>query len=358
MADIFRQHGTGDLSYYSDHILPSHKRTLKDIIQCRTSNLGGQVYRCDHCDDLHYSYHSCKNRHCPKCMNDSAEQWLEKQKDRLLPVLYFMATFTIPDALRQLARGNQKCIYNLFFKASSEALKLLASDPHYVGGTLGLCGVLHTWTKQLHYHPHIHYLIPGGGLNGTQWKTVKSDYLMPVKALSKIFRAKFRDGLKKTDLFDQVPLTIWKNKWVVHIEQVGSGLPAFKYLAPYIFRVAISNNNILSLNQGKVTFRFKDSNTKRTKLVTLPAQEFIRRFLQHVLPFRFRKVRYYGFLSPRNKEQLEQIRNQLRKKPLPHKPRKTNKSFNRVSILCPKCGQKLIPLEIIPRKRGPPWQSL
>ena len=327
-------------------------------MQCRTAVFGGQVYRCDHCDDLHYSYHSCKNRHCPKCMNDSAEQWLEKQKDRLLPVLYFMATFTLPDDLRRLARSNQKAIYNLFFKTSSEALQKLANDPKYVGGTLGLCGVLQTWTKQLNYQPHIHYLIPGGGLKGTKWKTVKNDYLMPVKALSKIFRAKFRDGLKKTELYDQVPSAIWNNKWVVHIEQVGSGLPAFKYLAPYIFRVAISNNNILSLSKGQVSFRFKDSITKRMKRVTLPANEFIRRFLQHVLPYRFRKVRYYGFLSPRNKDRLEQIRSQLKKKPLPHKPRKSNESFNRVSIRCPKCGQELIPLEILPRKRAPPWQSL
>ena len=285
LADIFRQHGSGYLSCYSGHILPSHKRALNDIIQCRTETLGGQVYRCDHCDDLHYSYHSCKNRHCPKCMNDAADEWLEKQKDRLLPVPYFMATFTLPDSLRRLARSNQKRIYNLFFKASSEALKKLASDPKYVGGTLGLCGVLHTWTRELHYHPHIHYLIPGGGLDGSRWRPVKQDFLVPVKVVSKIFRAKFRDALKNTELYDKVPVSVWKKKWVAHIEKVGSGLPAFKYLAPYIFRVAISNNNILSLNQGKVTFRFKDSNTKRMKFVTIPAQEFIRRFLQHILPY-------------------------------------------------------------------------
>ena len=355
MADIFRQHGSEYLSGYSDHILYSHKRVLKDIIQCRTSNLGGQVYCCEHCGKVHYSYHSCKNRHCPKCMNDYSEKWLEEQKDRLLPVLYFMATFTLPDDLRCLARSNQKIIYNLIFKASSSALQKLANDPKYVGGRLGLCGVLHTWTRELHYHPHVHYLIPGGGLKGTQWKMVKNDYLMPVKALSKIFRAKFRDALKKTNLYDQVPSIVWNNKWVVHIEPVGSGVPAFKYLAPYIFRVAISNNNILNLNKGQVTFRFKDSNTKRMKFVTIPAQEFIRRFLQHVLPHRFRKVRYYGCLSPRNKKQLEQVQNRLRGKPLPHKPRKTNESPNRVSLLCPKCGQKLIPLEILPPKRGPPW---
>lgn len=276
MADILRRHGKEYLVQYKDRLISSHKRALKDIIQCRTETLGGQVYPCDHCDDLHYSYHSCKNRHCPNCMNDSAEEWPEKQKDRLLPVPYFMATFTLPDSLRCLARSNQKRIYNLFFKASSEALKKLASDPKYVGGTLGLCGVLHTWTRELHYHPHTHYLIPGGWLDGSRWRPVKQDFLVPVKAVSKIFRAKFRDALKNTELYDEVPVSVWKKKWVAHIEKVGSGLPAFKYLAPYIFRVAISNNNILSLNQGKVTFRCKDSNTKRMKFVTISAQEFIR----------------------------------------------------------------------------------
>ena len=287
-------------------------------------------------------------------MNDAADEWLEKQKDRLLPVPYFMATFTLPDSLRRLARSNQKRIYNLFFKASSEALKKLASDPKYVGGTLGLCGVLHTWTRELHYHPHIHYLIPGGGLDGSRWRPVKQDFLVPVKVVSKIFRAKFRDALKNTELYDKVPVSVWKKKWVAHIEKVGSGLPAFKYLAPYIFRVAISNNNILSLNQGQVTFRCKDSGTNKWCLKTILAEEFIRRFLQHILPYRFRKVRYYGFLSSVNREQLEKIKEQFGGRYIPIKVSKPEPLKNN-TFCCPKCGSQLIWVEELPRKRGPPW---
>ncbi len=352
LADIFRHSGSSYLAKYQDRLPPSHKKAFRDILNCRTEHLGGQVYCCKHCGKVHYSYHSCKNRHCPKCMNDSAEEWLIKQKDRLLPVLYFMATFTLPDDLRRLARSNQKIIYNLLFKASSEALQKLAADPKYVGGKLGLCGILHTWTRKLNFHPHVHYLIPGGGLNGTQWKTVKNDYLMPVKALSKIFRAKFRVNLRKTDLYDQVPAAIWNNKWVVHIEPVGSGLPAYKYLAPYVFRVAIANNNILSLKEERVTFRYR-SQLKQWKHETLSAEEFIRRFLQHVLPRRFRKVRYYGFLAARNKNQLQLIQYLFGRRYLPVKTATTDQSVPKLRS-CPKCGQALILLKILPCKRGPP----
>lgn len=269
-----------------------------------------------------------------------------------------MATFTLPDALRRLARSNQKYIYNLLFKASSGALQKLANDPKYVGGKLGLCGVLQTWTRDLKYHPHVHYIIPGGGIteDGNEWRPARKDYLMPVKAVSKIFRAKFRDALKKTELYSKVPSAIWKKKWVVHIEPVGTGLSALKYLAPYIFRVAISNNNILALNDGMVTFRFKDTNTNKWCLNTMPAEEFIHRFLQHTLPQRFRKVRYYGFLSPRKSKQLEKIKERFVGRSISNKvstpepePLKNN------TLCCPKCGSQLIWVEELPRKRGPPW---
>ncbi len=352
LADIFRHSGSRYLAKYQDRLLPSHKRAFWDILNCRTEKLGGQVYCCEHCGKVHYSYHSCKNRHCPKCMNDASEEWLIKQKGNLLPVRYFMATFTLPQALRYPARSNQKIIYNLLFKASSEALQKLAEDPKYVGGKLGLCGILHTWTRKLNFHPHVHYLIPGGGLDGTQWKTVNNDYLMPVKALSKIFRAKFRDGLRKTDLYDQVPSAIWSNKWVVHIEQVGSGLPAYKYLAPYVFRVAISNSNILSFNEDRVTFRYK-SQSKQWKNETIPAEEFIRRFLQHVLPQRFRKVRYYGFFASRNKSQLQLVQYLFGRRYLPVKTKTTDQSVQKLRS-CPKCGHALILLKTLPCGRGPP----
>ncbi|MCH8012703.1 MAG: IS91 family transposase [Candidatus Marinimicrobia bacterium] len=356
MADILRRHGQEYLVQYKDRLLSSHKRALEDIVQCRTETLGGHLYRCEHCDDLHYSYHSCKNRHCPKCMNDSAEEWLEKQKGHLLPVKYFMATFTVPDELRKVFRSHQKVLYNILFRSSAEPLQTLAEDKHYVGGKIGMIGILQTWTRDLIYHPHIHYLIPGGGItgDGNKWRPAKKDFLMPVKALSVIYRAKFRDALKKTAHYHRVPTAVWKKKWVVHIEPVGTGLSALKYLAPYIFRVAISNNNIITLKDGRVTFRCKDSTTNKWCLKTILAEEFIRRFLQHILPYRFRKVRYYGFLSSVNREQLEKIKEQFGGRYIPIKVSKPEPLKNN-TFCCPKCGSQLIWVEELPRKRGPPW---
>jgi len=293
-------------------MLPSHQRAMQDIEQCRTEALGGQVYFCKQCQAERYSYHSCKNRHCPKCGNDQANQWLEEQKSLLLPVPYFMVTFTLPAELRPLARSNQKTIYHLLFRASSQALLQLAQDPRFVGARLGMMGVLQTWTRDLRYHPHVHYIVTGGGLdNGGRWRSARKDFLVPVLALSKIFRAKFRDQLKKTQLFDRVDAQAWKQKWVVDCEPVGSGVAAFKYLAPYIFRVAISNHRLRRLENGYLTFAYKESATDQLKHCTITAEEFIRRFLQHVLPPRFIKVRYYGLLSPSNRQLLQQARQLL-----------------------------------------------
>ena len=235
MADIFRLHGPSYRTKFGNQMLPSHRRAMQDIEQCRTEALGGQVYYCAQCDEQRYSYHSCKNRHCPKCQNDQANQWLEEQKSLLLPVTYFLVTFTLPAELRPLARSNQKTIYNLLFRASSAALLQLAQDPRFGGGRLGMVGVLHTWTRQLSYHPHVHYIVTGGGLTaGGRWRSSRKDFLVPVKPLSRIFRAKFRDALKQIELSAQVPARVWRKDWVVHSEPVGSGEPAFKYLAPYI----------------------------------------------------------------------------------------------------------------------------
>jgi len=221
-----------------------------------------------------------------------------------------MLTFTLPDTLNEVARRNQKFIYSLFFQAAAAALQKLARDPKFVGGQLGFFGVLQTWARDLAYHPHIHFIVAGGGLSddGTQWRALHGKFLVPVLALSKIFRAKFRDALKKKpELFAQVPPETWQKDWVVHCEPVGSGKHALKYLAPYIFRVAISNRRLLRLENGHVTFQYRDGETKQIKTKTITAEEFIRRFLQHVLPYRFIKVRYYGFLSARHRPRLEKV---------------------------------------------------
>ena len=358
VADIFRQHGADYRAKFSERMLPSHLRVMREIEQCRTEALGGQLYFCEHCAQSHYSFHSCKNRHCPKCQNDQSEAWLDNQQSLLLPVNYFMVTFTLPEELRSLARSHQKIVYNILFRASADALLELASDPRFVGGKIGMVGVLHTWTRDLFYHPHVHYIATGGGLSADgRWFDSREDFLVHVKALSVLFRAKFRDQLKKTDLFQLVNQQIWKKDWVVHCQPVGTGEGAFKYLAPYIFRVAISNKRILKLENGEVTFSYKESATDQIKFSTIPAEEFIRRFLQHVLPDHFVKVRYYGLLSPSNRRLLEKSRELLKGKSIDNLT-SIQSQLDNPSIAaprCPTCGGvlKLIQ-QLKPQPRWPP----
>jgi hypothetical protein len=354
VAEIFRLHGPPYLARFSQRMLPSHRRAMHDIQRCRTESLGGQLYYCQKCDAQRYSYHSCKNRHCPKCQNDQANQWLEEQQRLLLPVPHFLVTFTIPEELRAVARSNQRTIYNILFRASSEALQKLALDPKFLGARIGMVGVLHTWTRQLLYHPHVHYIVTGGGLSQKgRWRQSRQDFLVPVKALSIIFRAKLRDHLKKIQLFSLVDPGVWTKAWVVHCEPVGSAVSAFKYLAPYIFRVAISNNRILKLEDGQVTFSYKESANDQWRSLQVTGEEFIRRFLQHVLPPRFIKVRYYGLLSPGNRHLLEKARSLLASRrtkataPIAKEPSQTPR--------CPHCGHRLSLLRILrPRGGFPP----
>jgi len=314
MAEIFYRYGSQYLARYGAKMLPSHRKAMRDIERCRTAELGGHVYTCEACGEAVYQYHSCRDRHCPKCQNDKADQWLKKLQDLLPPTLYFMLTFTLPEELRRLARSHQKVFYDLLFRASVAACQKLAQDPRFVGGQLGLIGLLHTWARNLVYHPHVHYLVPGGGLGADgRWLPARTSFLLPVKALSRIFRAKFRDALRKhaPAVFAQIPAEVWKKEWVVHCKAVGDGLAVLKYLAPYVFRVAISNKRILGLKDGKVTFRYRQSDTGKLKTCTLPVHEFIRRFLQHVLPRGFVKVRYFGFFASGCRERLAALREHL-----------------------------------------------
>ena len=358
LAEIFRLHGPEYRAKFGDRMLPSHRRAMQDIEQCRTEALGGQLYQCDSCQESHYSYHSCKNRHCPKCQNDQAEQWLAHQQRLLLPVTHFLLTFTLPEELRAVARAHQKTIYNSLFRSSAEALQALAWDPRFVGGRVGMVGVLHTWTRDLRYHPHVHYIVTGGGLaTDDTWRPSRPDFLVPVKALSVLFRAKFRDALKKPALFSLVDEHVWQKDWVVHCEPVARGQEAFRYLAPYIFRVAISNNRILTLTEGEVTFQYKESATDQVKTSTVPAEEFMRRFLQHVLPDRFVKVRYYGLLSPSNRPRLTQARQLLGSSVVETKTSGTGGAVKDPTAAprCPRCGSTLILVQTLrPMGRLPP----
>jgi len=244
-------------------------------------------------------------------------------------------------------------------------MQQLAQDPRFVGGQLGMVGVLHTWGRNLSYHPHVHYLVPGGGLaaDGETWLESGKNFLLPVRALSKIFRAKFRDALRKTSWFAEVPAEVWRQDWVVHSKAVGDGRAALQYLAPYIFRVAISNHRILKLQDGKVTFRFRDTASGKFKTCSLKAEEFIRRFLQHVLPKGFVKVRYYGFFSPGKRRQLAAIRAQLESAlSFSHSSSvETSTQQEQVEppakprLLCPACGQTMRHSQSLsPATRKPP----
>jgi hypothetical protein len=352
LADIVRQYGSSYIRKYGSRLLPSHKRALRDILLCRTPDLGGQTWFCSDCNEYHYAYHSCRNRHCPKCENDKATDWLNTQKDLLLPVQYFMATVTVPEGLRSVIRQNQKTLYSLLFKASAQAIQDLALDRRFIGGKTGLMAVLQTWTRNLVYHPHIHFLIPGCALDDTgKIRRAKQDFFVHVKPLSILIRAKFKESCKELALYDLIPQAVWHQNWIVHIEPVGTGEAALKYLAPYIFRVAISDRNILSSNNGMVTFQFKDSETRQYNTCTLEALKFLSLFLQHVLPRKFVKVRYYGFLASKNRAVLELVKKQvgILLAPIKRTIQKALKPFK-----CPQCGKPMLFICELPGKRGPP----
>jgi hypothetical protein len=354
LADIFRQYGQKYLLKYGIHILPSHKKAMQDVTYCRTPDMGGQTWKCEHCGKIKYSYHSCRNRHCPKCQNDRTTQWLLKQIDLLLSVPYFMVTVTVPEELRAVFRTSQKKMYGLLFKVAAEAIITLARDKKYLGADIGLMVVLQTWARNLIFHPHIHFLIPGGGItaDGKRWKWANPDFFVHYKPLAILIRAKFRDAVKKTEWYAQIPPVVWQKDWVCQIEQVGSGENVLRYLAPYIYRVAISNNNILSIANDEVTFRYKDGETDEITICTIEVMEFIRRFLQHVLPKGFVKVRYFGFLSTKKRSELDHVKELIGER----LEKKKNKSydFDKPEMKCPDCGHILILIGELPRRRGPP----
>jgi hypothetical protein len=353
MADIVCQYGSEYRKQFSKSILPSHRKTLNHIASCRTPDMGGRKYLCRECNKFHYSYHSCRDRHCPKCQNDRIDDWLARQFDLLLSVPYFMATVTVPEGLRSVFRSHQKKMYHLFFRASAEAIMLLAKDKRFLGADIGLMGILQTWTRQLIYHPHIHFLIPGGGIRNDRWKYSKSGFFIHGKPLSRLIRGKFRAALKDAGLYDLIPEKVWTQEWVCDVKAVGNGQAVLKYLAPYVYRVAIIDRNILNVKSGKVTFRYKDGNNKAFQTCTLNVHKFLHRFLQHVLPKGFVKVRYFGFLATKKREKLRDIKELIgmrlsgKRASYPKNPKKP--------MTCPDCGNRLVFVCEIPRYRGPPW---
>mgnify|MGYP001828822493 CR=1 FL=1 len=324
VAQIFRRHGP---EYREHHRLSRPQRqAMRDIEQCRTASLGGHVDVCSQgCGYSAISYNSCRNRHCPKCQSLQQARWLAARRQRLLPTRYFHLVVTLPHELKPLARGQPELVYTLLFEAASRALLQLAREYDRLRAQIGFTAVLHTWDQDLNWHPHLHLVVTGGGLSldGDRWLAAKNNFLVPIKALSQVIRGKFLEALEKAwhegKLRGRIPPAqfqrflrkLRRKKWVVYAKEAfGGSHQAFHYLSRYTHRVAISNQRLVSLADGKVSFRARD-NTRpgRQRLVTLTAPEFIRRFLRHVLPPRFVKIRHYGLMSPRHaKTKLEQAR--------------------------------------------------
>ena len=308
---IFQLYGPQYLARYEDRMPVIHKKALRDIADCRSGSFGTLVYQCPDCRTPHIVACCCGNRHCPGCQQEKMDQWLHKQTAKLLPAHYFLLTMTLPQGLRRTARSHQRIVYAAMFTCAHEALKKLARDKRFVGSDrIGYLATLHTWGGMLQYHPHLHLVVPGGALsaNHDQWLPSRQDLFVHTKPLAKIFKAKFKDAMRKAGLLDQIDPGVWKQEWVIDSQAVGKGQNSLRYLARYVFRVAISNNRIKSIDNGRIKFSYKDRREKSWKTMELDAMEFIRRFLQHVLPKGFMKIRHYGFLNPNSKLPIEKIR--------------------------------------------------
>jgi hypothetical protein len=321
VADVFRDHGDAFLDRYGDTLSTERRRALRDIVACRTAALGGHVEECDRCGHQRIAYNSCRNRHCPKCQATAAAQWMAAREAELVPVQYFHVVFTLPAAIRPIALQNPREVYGLLFRAAAETLQQIAADPKHLGAEIGFLAILHTWGQNLAHHPHVHCVVPGGGLSpdGSHWVACRPGYFLPVPVLSLVFRGKFLALLRSA--FDQGKLSFHgkleiladagefqrrltasaQTEWVVHAKRPFGGADrVLKYLARYTHRVAISNRRLVALEDGEVKFHWKDyAHGGGQKTMTLKATEFIRRFLLHVLPSGFVRIRHYGFLANR-----------------------------------------------------------
>jgi hypothetical protein len=350
LADVLARHWPAYERQHGAKILPSQRAAVRAIVSCRTPQLGGQTYRCGDCGHTHYAYHSCGHRACPKCGQADADAWLARQQTRLLPgVPYFLVTFTVPEQLRAVIRSHQKELYAALFRESAATLQEVAVSPKHLGAELGMLGVLQTWSRQLIFHPHIHYIVAGGGLSadGLRWQRVQSaTFLLPEKVLARRWRNRLRGWLarEQPELYRPIPAVVWRTDWVVDSLAVGSGVAALKYLANYVFKTALSSARILTDDERGVTFRFRRSDDGSWQTLTLAPAEFLRRFLQHVLPRGFRRVRCFGWLSPAAKTKWQRIETLLDWKrpappPAPAAPVPE----------CPHCRQPLVLVGRLPR---------
>ncbi|TAN20470.1 MAG: IS91 family transposase [Acidobacteria bacterium] len=319
VADIFRRHGEAYRQVHDGHLGRVERRTMSAIELCRTAELGGHVEGCRSCGAISVAYNSCRNRHCPKCQGQACRDWLAARQDELLPVAYFHVVFTLPAEIAAIAFQNKAVVYTILFKAVAETLRTIAADPKHLGAEIGLIAVLHSWGQTLTYHPHLHCIVPGGGVSpdGRRWISCRSGFFLPVRVLSRLFRRLFLEELRaahdagrlgffgnlahlaKPDAFARVLAEVRRLEWVVYAKPpFGGPEQVLAYLGRYTHRVAIANSRLISMDDDRVAFRWRDyRHHGRTKVMTLDADEFIRRFLLHTLPDGFHRIRHYGFLA-------------------------------------------------------------
>lgn len=343
IQQIFQDHAEAYLKQFGRDVPEAHRRVIHAIYECRTGLRGEHLYQCPHCHRTQVANSSCGNRHCPVCQHRKSVDWVYNQQLKLLPCTYFLATFTLPPELRDVARRNPRPVYRAVMNCASDALRTLEADKRFVGCRVaGFFGVLHTWGRQLQYHPHAHFVIPGGGLSGdrNRWVAATGNFLVHVRALSALFRGKMRAALGRQGLSDEIPADVWKRDWIVHCKCVGDGRAAMKYLGAYVFRVAVSDARIAHYDRSTVTIRYRKVGSSRQRHMRLSSFEFIRRYLQHVLPTGFMKVRHYGFLSPNFSVPIQKIRElicvlyELIRDALPGSPAKPRYR----PVRCPECN--------------------
>jgi hypothetical protein len=334
VAEVFRRFGDAYRQQHGASLSTAQRRVMTAIVRCRTAALGGHVEQCDACGHQRVWYNSCRNRHCPKCQSLARAEWLEDRQSELLTTPYFHVVFTLPEQIAEIACQNKAVVYGILFRAAAETLRTIGADPKHLGAELGFFAVLHTWGQVLLHHPHLHCVVAGGGLSadGNRWIACGGNFFLPVRVLARLFRRLFLESLEKA--FDAAKLSFFgalaplrdrrvflshlrpvrKSKWVVYAKPPFAGPEqVLAYVARYTHRIAISNDRLIGIEEGKVRFRWKDyRNGNRLKTMALTANEFIRRFLLHVLPERFQRIRYYGFLGNRcRQEKLARCRQLL-----------------------------------------------
>ena len=377
VADVFRRFGPAYRDRYAHRMPRAHLKTMHAIEACRTPALGGHLYECDHCGRQHLVFHSCKNRHCPTCQFLPGQQWVQDRNRDLLPIPYFHVVFTLPSELHDLVRANPRLSYKLLFNSASQTLLTLAADPKHLGAQIGFFAVLQTWSQTLSFHPHLHCIVTGGGMapDARHWLHARQSFFLPVRTLSRLFRGKMLAAIKQAvrtgDLqpapsFHQLLTALYQMEWNVYCEPpFSSPQRVLQYLGRYIHRVAVSNARLTHVSQDRVCLRYRDpDDPEQTRSLALTPLEFIRRFLLHVLPSRFVKIRYYGILANRNRKTLiarARLLLLLHPPPEPDAPQSWDQLLHALTgidpFLCPYCRQgRLVFKAQLQPLRGPPPQ--